>query len=73
MKPMSETLTVEEMEILSKDKRVFNIRISTSKEANYALCIIGPVDELQVGFVRSMFKKTYKQKILTAMEEFGML
>ncbi|MGL4497779.1 MAG: hypothetical protein ACRCU2_01850 [Planktothrix sp.] len=73
IKRMGEIFTVQEMELLSEDKKVFNIRISTSIKANYALCIIGPVDELKVGFVRTMFERTYKNEILTAMQEFGMI
>jgi predicted regulator of Ras-like GTPase activity (Roadblock/LC7/MglB family) len=73
IKRMGQIFTVQEMVFESEDKRVFNLRISTSKEANYALCIIGPVDGLRVGFVRTMFESTYKQKILTAMQEFGMI
>lgn len=60
---------LEQMEVSTQDKKVFTLKISDQ----FALCIVGSIDELKVGFVRTMFEKTYKSKIESAMKEAGMM
>lgn len=68
IKSMSGTFSIEQMELSSQDEKVFTLRISD----DYILCIIGSAD-LKVGFVRSMFDRTFKDKIVSVMKEAGII
>ena len=63
--------SVQEMELVSQEKRVFTLRISN--DPDYVLCVVCPINGAKAGVIRTKFLNSVKNEIITAMKEGGLI
>lgn len=70
-KGLNQPCVVQEMEIVTQDKRILALKIS--EDSDYLLCIVCLKNTKRLGLIKNMFENTFKQKMIDIMKKVGMI
>jgi len=70
-KSLGKILAVQEMELVTQDRRILTLKIST--ELDYYLCIVCPLNGTRSSLIKAAFHNALKNEIITCMKTLSII